>query len=205
MKLEKDDKKFNLNEFVYENFKSSLKSLKKVKNYIIFSLVLFFISGVIGSAFPKIFERQVLELIKQLVAQTEGLNGIELIAFVIFNNIKSAFFGLAFGVFFAIIPVGILLMNGYVLGFVINKTVAFQDIFVLWRLAPHGIFEIPAILISIGFGIRLGLFLFIYHGKNKKKEFWEWIKEAARIFIFIIIPLLVIAGIIEGSLIWMIG
>lgn len=205
VKLKKEGERFNLNKFIYKNFKSSLKSLKKVKKYIILSLILFFASAIIGYAFPQLFEKQVLELIKQLIEQTEGLSGFELIAFIIANNIKSAFFGLAFGIFFAIVPLGILLVNGYVLGFVTNKTVAAQSILVLWRLTPHGIFEIPAILISIGFGIRLGLFLFIYHGKNKKKEFWEWIKEGTRIFIFIVIPLLVIAGIIEGALIWMLG
>ncbi|MEK6859459.1 MAG: stage II sporulation protein M [Nanoarchaeota archaeon] len=201
-KGDKGDEGFSLNKFVYGNFKSSLKSLKKIKKYIIFSLILFFMSVIIGYSFPKIFEKQVLELIKQLIEQTKGLNSFELIAFIISNNIKSAFYGLVFGVFFAIVPAVILLVNGYVLGFVANKTVASQSIFTLWRLTPHGVFEIPAILISIGFGIRLGLFLFIYNKKNKKKEFLEWLKEAARIFIFIVIPLLVIAGIIEGILIW---
>jgi stage II sporulation protein M len=65
-------------------------------------------------------------------------------------------------VFFAITPLVVLVVNGYVLGFVANKSVGSQGILVLWRLMPHGIFEIPAIIISIAVGIRLGMFLFVY-------------------------------------------
>ena len=199
------EKLSGLDKFFYGNFKLALKSLGQIKSYVLFSFVLFFVFSILGYIFPQPFEKQVLDLIKQLLEQTKGLNGFELIFFIISNNIKSAFFGLLFGVLFAIIPLGILIVNGYVLGFVANKAVKLESIFVLWKLLPHGIFEIPAIMISIGVGIRLGLFLFLYHGNNKRKEFWKWFKNALRIFIFIVVPLLVIAGIIEGILIWSMG
>lgn len=205
IEFRKNSKKFSLNEFVYENFRLALKSVVKVKKYIVFSLILFLIFGIFGYVFPQLFEKQVLELIKQLIEQTKGLGGVELIKFIIYNNIKSAFIGLIFGVFFAFVPIGILLVNGYVIGFVARKTVELKNIFILWKLFPHGIFEIPAILISIATGIRLGMFLFVYHGRNKGKEFWKWVKDAIRVFIFVIIPLLVIAGIIEGLLISWLG
>jgi len=31
---------------------------------------------------------------------------------------------------------------------------------ILWRLVPHGIFELPAVFISLGLGIKLGTFIF---------------------------------------------
>lgn len=281
----KDSNKFSLNEFIYGNFRLALKSLGQIKRYVLFSLILFLISGIIGYIFPQLFEKQVLELIKQLVEQTKGLSGIELIKFIIYNNVKSAFIGLIFGVFFALVPVGILLVNGYVIGFVANKAVQFESIFVLWRLFPHGIFEIPAIMISIGIGIKIALFPFYI--KEKAKGFFslliisvmfsvlsmvsliiiilftqpqilmasntvlggnnyniisrsslssfaffilmalsyvlsiviglkilsekdrEIVKgifaDSFRTFVFVVIPLLVIAGIIEGGLIWLMG
>ncbi|VVB78345.1 Stage II sporulation protein M [uncultured archaeon] len=201
----KNEKKSSLNDFFYGNFKLALKSLAQFKTYIIFSFILFFALAVFGFAFPKLFEKQVLDLVKQLIEQTKGLTGFQLIAYIIANNIKSAFVGLLFGVLFAIPPIIILVVNGYVLGFVASKAAASQSIFVLWKLFPHGIFEIPAIMISVAIGIRLGLFLFIYHGKHKWREFSSWIVDAVRVFVFIVIPLLVVAGIIEGALISWLG
>ena len=71
-----------------------------------------------------------------------------------------------------------------------------EGIFILWRLLPHGIFEIPAILISTSLGIRLGTDF-----KNFKKN----LKSAIRVFLLIIVPLLVIAGIIEGLFIGLVS
>ena len=68
----------------------------------------------------------------------------------------------------------------------------------MWRLLPHGIFELPAIILSIGIGLKLGVEIW-------KKDSWNVLKrniiESLRFFIFIIMPLLVIAAIIEGLLI----
>jgi len=151
--------------------------------------------------FPVFFEEQILDLIKDIIAQTEGLGGLELIRFIFVNNLKSSFFAMLLGIFFGIIPFMIILVNGYVLGFVANKTVSSEGFFVLWRLLPHGIFELPAVFISAAIGLKLGLFLFVSKDKSWK-EFKKWIVDAFRIFVFIVIPLLVVAAIIEGGLMW---
>lgn len=185
--------------WIYSNFILSLKYVANSKNYILFAFLLLLISVSFGFAFPSLFEKQVLKVIQELVKETEGLGTLQLISFIIFNNMKSAFFGLIFGVFFAIAPFTITLVNGYVLGFVMQKTISNGGIFVLWRLFPHGIFEIPAVLISIGLGLKLGMFLF--NKDLRKKGFWNLVKISLKVFLLIIVPLLVIAGMIEGLLI----
>ena len=64
-------------------------------------------------------------------------------------------------------------------------------------LVPHGIFELPAILFSIGIGFKIGIDLF----SRKKGNLKYNLREALRFFIYIILPLLIIAAIIEGALI----
>lgn len=193
-----------INKFVYSNFRLSLDYIKKIKNYIWFSVILFFGIGILGYIFPVFFEEQILAMIAELIEKTEGMGTLELIRFIFINNLKSGFFAMIFGIFLGIVPLIVNVMNGYVLGFVASKTVALEGILVLWRLLPHGIFEIPAIMISVGLGLRLGLFLFV--SKNKTwKEFKKWGVDSFRTFVFIVIPLLVIAGIIEGILIIFLG
>jgi stage II sporulation protein M len=178
--------------FIYKNFLISLKELKKLRNYFIFSLILFFSFSIIGMIFPHFFEDKIIDLIKSLIEKTENLNIFELFVFITANNIQVAFIGIIFGVLFGIVPTLALIVNGYVLGFIINKSIISEGIFIIWRLFPHGIFEIPAVLISTSIGIRLGTDL-----KNFKKN----LKSSIRIFILIIVPLLVIAGIIESLLV----
>lgn len=189
--------------FLYENFKLALAYLKESKKYVWVSFILFIITAVFGYFFPIFFKEEVIRVIENLVDQTAGLNSFQLIAFIINNNMTSSFYGLILGIFLGIIPIGIIIVNGYVLGFVANKAVDGEGILVLWKLFPHGIFEIPAVMISIGLGLRLGMFLLVYHKKGKGKEFFKQIINSLRVFFLIVIPLLVIAGIIEGSLIWL--
>lgn len=182
--------------FIYSNFLIALKDLKKLINYFIFSLVLFFLFSIIGIIFPHILEDKIIELIKSLIDKTDGLNILELFIFITSNNIQVSFFGMILGIFLGIIPTLTLIVNGYVLGFVLNKSIASEGIFIIWRLFPHGIFEIPAVLISTSLGIKIGT-----NFKNIKKNF----KSSLRIFILIVIPLLVIAGIIESILVGLIN
>ncbi|MDP3027165.1 MAG: stage II sporulation protein M [Nanoarchaeota archaeon] len=197
--------KFSLNQFVYSNYKLSLKTLKDAKNYVWFATILFFSFILIGFLFPVFFQQQIYDFLKEIFKQTEGLDTWNMIRFIFMNNLKSSFFAIFCGVLFGIIPFAVLVANGYVIGFVVNKTVASEGALVLWRLLPHGIFELPAVLISIGVGLRLGMFLFVYKEKNKLREFGKWLIDSLRVFIFIVVPLLVIAAIIEGSLIIFLG
>ena len=198
-------KRFSVNRFVNDNFNLALDQIKEFKRYIIFATALLVFAILIGVIFPWLIQRQVLKLITQLVKDTKDLGWFQIIAFIMFNNMETAFFAMALGIFFGIAPFFIVLINGYILGFVTNKTISSLGILSLGKLIPHGIFELPAILISLALGFRLGMFLFVYRGKNKGREFWQWIKDSLRIFVFIVIPLLVIAGIIEGTAIIILG
>jgi uncharacterized membrane protein SpoIIM required for sporulation len=57
---------------------------------------------------------------------------------------------------------------------------------------------LPAIFVSFGLGIKFGTFIFY---KEKMKHFGEFFINSLRVFIFVVLPLLIIAAIIEGSLI----
>ena len=170
--------------FVIKNFKESKEYIKEIKNFIWFSSILFLIISLIGFFFPIFFEKEILDLIKNILLETEGMQGIELIRFIMFNNIKSAFSGMIFGVLFGIVPLLILIMNSYILGFVASKTVASDGLLILWKLLPHGILEIPAILISISLGLKLGMFIFSSRTTNKKIEFLNELINSVRVFIF---------------------
>tara|TARA_Y100000310_G_C20701337_1_gene830226 strand:+ start:829 stop:1443 length:615 start_codon:yes stop_codon:yes gene_type:complete len=194
-----------VHEYVYGNFRLGLNYIKESKNYIWFMGIAFIVSALIGFIFPIFFEVEILELIKELLEKTEGLGTFGLVRFILLNNLQASLVGMVFGIIFGIIPLIVGVINGYVLGFVSIKTVSMGGFSILWRLLPHGIFELPAVVISLGLGLKLGMFLFMYRGRDKAKEFLRWLKNSFKAFVFIIIPLLVIAAIIEGLLIVLVG
>ncbi len=237
--MKKKRKKHLINKFIYQNFNKSLEDLKDLKNYFWLSLFLFIIVSLIGFAFPTFFEDEIRGIIKGLVDKTESLGPVELTVFIISNNIFSSFIGMVSGIFVSVPSATIIIVNAYLLGFVANISVQKFGFLFLWRLYPHGIFEIPAILISTSLGIRIGyllmrdsiieynkkinnlayyfiiilsiltfFFSFIIYilmsllNKKLRQKFTNNFNYSLRIFILIVVPLLVIAGIIEGVLIY---
>ncbi len=184
-----------------DEYKRCWRFLKESKFYLILSTTLFSISILAGILFP-MFEEEIFKLIQEMILRFEGLNALETIVVIFGNNLQAALTAIVLGVVFGLVPLMITLFNGYLIGFVTRYVVAQEGILVLWRLLPHGILEIPAILISIAFGLKIGFELW---KPNPQKLFKRNFKESLSFFVFVIIPLLFFAAIIEGLLIFLVG
>lgn len=196
----KDKTKERTNEsFLKDNYLKSWNYIKESKKFIYYIILIFFIFSIVGFFIPvpELIGKEILRFIKNLIEKTSKMSVIELIKFLFTNNLQSGFYGLFFGVLFGIFPIIAAVVNGYMLGVVSSMSVQSAGSLVLWRLLPHGIFELPAIFISLGLGLKLGMFIF---HKEKIIVFQEYFKNSLRVFLSIIIPLLLIAGIIEGIL-----
>jgi len=197
--LKKKVKKKGIRNFFSENYSKSWKYIKESKKFIWIIVLLFFISAIIGSLFqPPEVINAILNYIKEILNKTEGMSSFRLIGFIFANNIQSSFTGIIFGFAFGIFPVLASFVNGYVIGYVSSSVVSSSGIVSLLNLLPHGIFELPAIFISFGMGMKFGTFVFY---KDKRKHFNEFFINSLRVFAFVVLPLLIIAAIIEGSLI----
>lgn len=185
-----------------ENYSKCWKFFKECEWYFVFAFGVFAFLFLLGFAFPVFFRAEIFNFIKNLMLELEGKGILSLIWFIFINNIKASFFSMIFGIGLGIFPLIVSIVNGYLLGFVTREAVDVGGIFVIWRLFPHGIFELPAVILSIGIGMRIGMSLF---EKNVKKRLKYNLMEGIRFFIFVVFPLLLIAGIIEGVLISLLG
>ncbi|MBA7597714.1 hypothetical protein ES703_04720 [subsurface metagenome] len=225
--------------FFTENYRKSWEYIRESRNFIYIILIIFLLFIFIGAFIPapELLERQILEFIEELLRKTAGMSQGELISFIFLNNLQSGFFGMIFGIVLGIFSMITSVLNGYLLGFVSSRAVCEEGIFILWRLLPHGIFELPALILSTGLGLKLG-FPFIsryfeYYWKRKNifaligafflipiiltlilnknlreyqlKDFLFKVNNSLRVFLFVIFPFLLIAAIIEGSLIFFLG
>jgi len=189
---------------VKEQYEKCFAFLKESKIFIYSIVVLFFAFVLIGFFVPA--PESVIEMIKkfieELLKQTQGMSFSELTGFIIMNNLQTSFFGMIFGIVFGIFPLLLAMSNGYLLGFVSKLSVQTDGFLSLWKLLPHGIFELPAVFISLGLGMKIGSFIFQKKGK-KIKSLKEYSLNSLKVFFFVVIPLLIIAGIIEGALMFL--
>lgn len=178
-------------------FRAALAYLYDSRSYLYAAFFIFLLTGVISFLFPSWFSF-LDETLRQLIDQTTGLSGGELFVFIFQNNLTSAFFALFGGLFLGLVPLFNALLNGAVLGYVIAHAAPLAGWGVLWRLLPHGIFELPAIFIAMGLGIKLG---FSFFQRSPLSVVVSRIHASTRVFLYVILPLLLIAALIEALLI----
>lgn len=186
------------------SYKDSFRYIKETKSFIYFTIgvfCLFVIAGFFLPA-PARLEQAITGFIERLLIETEGLSQSQMISYIFFNNLQSSFMGIVLGALLGVFPVVSAVLNGYILGFVASRVTEGNSLFVLWRILPHGIFELPALFISLGMGVRLGTFIF---KKNKGEAFRYLLFNSMGAFLLIVVPLLIVAAIIEGSLIVLLG
>ncbi|MEK6890994.1 MAG: stage II sporulation protein M [Nanoarchaeota archaeon] len=231
-------KKFNFKNEIIKNYKESFHFLAESKNFILFAITFFLIAIFIGFIYPYFGQELLKKWIEELLKETAGFGFWRFFWFIFQNNALVSLTAIIFGFFFSIFPVFTLLFNGYVIGIVMRASVDSSSLLELWRLVPHGIFELPAVLISIALGIRFGidlmincllfykkklpkiplsiyviicllffpitfliiLILTIQNNDLRSKLSFNFV-NSINVFIFIIIPLLLVAALIEASLI----
>lgn len=190
--------KFNLK----KEYEKAWNYLGDSKKFIWIALGIFTLFILIGYfvSLPNFLNSKILDFIQNILSKTEGMSCLQLIKFIFFNNIQSSFVSMIFGILLGIPTILIIISNGFILGFVFNMSVQSKGILSLWRIFPHGVFELPAMIISFSLGLRLGFSIF-----NKKdfEKFKDNLYSSLKVFILFVIPLLIIAAIIEGTLIFL--
>jgi len=126
-------------------------------------------------------------------------------AFIIENNIRITIFAFLVGIFLGYFTLGIIFVNGYMLGYVASLYFAFalrtgNAEFVYYFLAgvlPHGVLEIPAIIFGASAGVAIGL-SWLFPGRSGRLENLQKRAREVLPLIALAILLLVTAGLIEG-------
>ncbi len=93
----------------------------------------------------------------------------------------------------------ILSVNGFLVGFVLKYVLAREHSlsFFIKGVLLHSLFELPAIFLSAAIGIRIGLSFMTLDNRKRAKDVSRSLREALTIHFFVVIPLLVVAALIE--------
>lgn len=119
-------------------------------------------------------------------------------SFIMTNNIRVAFLAFAGGVLFGTLTLYVLAMNGVLLGSVAGAAQLFDFADNLWGfVAAHGVIELSVIFIAGGAGLQLGWSILRPGLLTRRAALVVATRRAAQLLLGCV-PLLVIAGIIEG-------
>ncbi|URJ43627.1 stage II sporulation protein M [Paenibacillus polymyxa] len=128
--------------------------------------------------------------------------------FIFFNNAIKCVLVIFMGAVFGIVPFIFLIVNGMVLGFVVHlQTDMGRSMYevVVKGLLPHGVIELPVLIIACAFGLKFGINIMSTIGTSiglKRKgtgPVWDvFMKQTLRVSIWSVILLLIAAAIESG-------
>jgi uncharacterized membrane protein SpoIIM required for sporulation len=119
-------------------------------------------------------------------------------SYIMTNNIRVSFLAFAAGVLFGVGTMGVLFFNGIMVGSLAQTFVAAREGVEFWSLIlPHGIIELTCIFIAGGAGLLIGKALALPGRRRRREAVAEQGQLAIRLILGVI-PLLVLAGTIEG-------
>ena len=173
--------------------------MKEIRVYAALLSVLFVFSCIAGFYIAKENTDMANKMIDQLFSQFKFIKNLSpvLIFLIIFlNNSLKALAAMLAGFLLGIFPILFVMLNGYLIGLVIyvkGVDVGFEKIVLM--LMPHGVLEIPAIIAACSYGVWLGKrFWNAIHGRE---SFREAILFALKNYVKVVLPMLLIAALIE--------
>lgn len=177
-----------------------------------------FILGIfLGVAYFDSLQQMMQQFFEQLQNKIGPVTaGPELFVKIFVNNALAALTFIATGLFFGIYPFFGLVINGMALGYLWQAVeLAGQapwKMFV-YGILPHGIFEIPAIVLAGAFGMRIGvqvwqsLWGLLRPSSLREPPAWPWrrLLRQLPLTLNLVLGLLLVAAIIESSLtLWLV-
>jgi stage II sporulation protein M len=182
------------------NLNKELEYLRSSRKYILIMTVIFVISviaGFVASLKDLGISENYLDMLKESFGWIKDLHPIGIMLVIFLNNAVKSLLSIVLGAGLGIIPVIFVGGNGVLLGLVANQVSGEQGaLFVLAAILPHGIMEIPMILISSGLGLRLG-YLMYSSIMGKETDMKTELAQSLRIYMRIVVPLLFVSALVE--------
>lgn len=182
--------------------KERVHYLRELRPYLIASLLLIgsgMLLGILSLLYAPGFAQQLRGSVAQFVKTFIGLPKLYLALAIFLNNSLKSLLAIVLGMFFGVLPVFLLLLNGCMIAIVFYLSVQSRGLWTsLLAILPHGMFELPAVLLGTSIGLRLGLHTIRRLFGTAETTIGQELHLAFQCFFTFIIPLLVVAAFIEA-------
>lgn len=171
---------------------------------------LFILSALAGFVIARVYPEIITDLVTQLTLHFETeLQTTTMFPFIVWNNTKAALMIFYGSVFFGVIAVLSLSINGYLVGMFFGLSLLTMSVpLAALHLIPHAIIEIPAFLLAGSGGIQLFRRLFAHFRQptdatGTRKVHWHFsavrriIWSQTWFFLSVVLPLVFLAAVVE--------
>ena len=128
---------------------------------------------------------------------------------ILSNNVRAAGLALVLGAALGLGPMLALLGNGLLAGLLIGLATGPQlpgvpvfpsnPLFLVASILPHGIFELPAILLAAAWGLKLGLAPLLPSASGHRSAVWRTTARESIAVLGLVLVLLVVAAVVEAN------
>lgn len=179
-----------------------LRYLIEIKYHIATSMLLFLISILVGYMFAPLFAPEGMEsmgVLHWIFEQLMKLPPELAVVAVYLNNLKTAAIAVLSGIGFGLLPIFVIVENGFVVGLASYLAMEFggkSPYEIILSLVPHGLIEVPMIVLSVACGMRIGgeAMRALIRGEGDLRG--EFLK-GVRLFLHLVVPLLLAAAVVE--------
>jgi len=158
----------------------------------VFSLWLGYLSGTNNPKEARVLFSKLFETFSSL----KEVHVVAMFFFIFVNNAVKCFAVFLLGTFFGIIPILFVAINGMLIGLISSVVLAEHGSKYLFAgTIPHGILEVPALLIATSYGVQLGR---RYYRKLRYREpFKPFLFRLIEKMFRYVLPILALASFIE--------
>lgn len=182
-----------------------LRYIKDLRYYLLAVIaiyVLFVGLGYLVTMSTPGFSDQVISGYEQKVEPAKNMGPLDMAWFIFTTNTYSSALSMLLGVLLGVAPVFFMMANGMVVGVVVGMVVAKAGFLpgiltVLILMLPHGVLELPLTFISSAIGLKFGYEALMALLRKKQTLFVE-LKRGLLVFVFYVVPLLIVAALIES-------
>lgn len=175
-------------------YSSAIGHLCDARAFVFLAAAVFMLGVLAGFVFPGSFGGM-LSSFRAMAEAFRGRSTPVLILMIFMKNFTALFLSMWAGAALGIFPFFSALANGLLLGVLFSMFAEGGLAGMIWGLAPHGVFELPATFTAWGLGLWRGAWLF---RRDRGQPFRERAWKAYRVFFAFVLPLLIIAAVIEG-------
>jgi stage II sporulation protein M len=172
-------------------------SLRKYILAVVAVFILSLITGLIVSLKNPSLPEYYLKAFENSYSWIKDLNPIEIMLIIFFNNAIKSLFALLLGLGLGIIPLLFIAGNGIIVSMLVDVVSRQHSVmFVAAAILPHGVIEIPMVLLSAGIGLRLGHITYMSI-KGIQTDIRSELKQGILFYVRRITPMLFLAAMIE--------
>jgi stage II sporulation protein M len=187
-----------------ETTQDLIRYSRRIRPYFLMSVAIFAVGvvlGIIAVNYHAGLAKRLEQTLVGFVDNFRGLSKPQLAAAIFVNNTVKSAAAIILGLLVGILPVFFLLANGVALGAIVYISLGTRGI---WQstmtIIPHGILELPAVLLATSIGLMLGSYAIKRLTSKTDVTLRDELVGAIKFFCAVIVPVLFVAALVEAYL-----